>query len=270
VSNRYGTGFHSQPRELSPQRVTPAPTGPKAIQLKIQQKRDEVARLRVLRDQVEQGELEVPYQADRDREEAHQQAKKLAAQSERARQKAKSKRIKTREAEEKKAKSVARQGPEDGGEASGWVPVAMRDDRGRVVYDQSGHVRYHPQNGPRDGPTKKKKKPPPRQPDSPSPPTTPIATSTPATRASTRTRTTPRHLQDYVHGAELDSDSLGLLPVQDYDQSDLSNLLNESSQYLQARIQMQEEEVRARNAREQAIIQKRLAKDPRDASPQED
>jgi hypothetical protein len=49
---------------LPPPRVTLAPTGPRAIQLKIQQKRDEVARLRVLRDQVEQGELEVRYQVD--------------------------------------------------------------------------------------------------------------------------------------------------------------------------------------------------------------
>jgi hypothetical protein len=153
-----------------------------------------------------------------------------------------------REAEEKKAKKVTKQGPEDGGEASGWVPVAMRDDRGHLVYDQSGRVKYHPQNGPWDGPIRKKKKPPPRQSNSPSPLTTPMATSTPATRASMRARTTPRHLQDYVHGAELDSDSLGLLPVQDYDQSDLSNLLNESSDYIQARIQMQEEELRARNA----------------------
>jgi hypothetical protein len=85
-----------------------------------------------------------------------------------------------------------------------------------------------------------------------------------------RKRTTPRHLQDYVHGAKLDSDSLGLLPVQDYDQSDLSNILNESSDYIQARIQMQEEELRPRNAREQAVIQNRLAKGPRDASPRED
>jgi hypothetical protein len=97
-----------------------------------------------------------------------------------------------------------------------------------------------------------------------------MATSTPATRMSTRTRTTPRHLRDYVHGADLDSDCLGLLPVQDYDQSDQSNLLNESSQYIQARIQMQEEEMRAQNAREQAEIQKRLAKGPRDASHRED
>jgi hypothetical protein len=37
-----------------PQRVPLAPTGPKAIQFKIQQKRDKVAWLRVLRDQVQQ------------------------------------------------------------------------------------------------------------------------------------------------------------------------------------------------------------------------
>jgi hypothetical protein len=148
--------------------------------------------------------------------------------------------------------------------------VEMRDDQGHVVYDQAGRVKYLPHNGPRDGPTKKKKKPPPGRSDSPSPPTTLMATSTPATRTSTITSTTPCHLSDYVHGADLDSDSLGLLPVQDYDQSDLSNLLNESSQYIQARIQMQEEEMRARNAQEQARIQKRLAKGPRDASPRED
>jgi hypothetical protein len=33
---------------------------------------------------------------------------------------------------------------------------------------------------------------------------------------------------------------------------------------------MQEEELRARNAREQAVIQKRLAKGPRNASPLKD
>jgi hypothetical protein len=70
---------------------------------------------------------------------------------------AESKRIKAREAEEKKAKSVAKRGPEDGGGASGWVPVAMRDDRGHVVYDQAGGVRSLPQNGSHDGPTKKNK-----------------------------------------------------------------------------------------------------------------
>jgi hypothetical protein len=146
----------------------------------------------------------------------------------------------------------------------------MRDDRGCVVYDQSGCVKYHPKDGPQDGQTKKKKKQPPVRLNSPPSPTTPMATSTPATRASTRTRTTPRRLQDYIHGAELDSDSLGLLPVQDYDQSDLSNLLNESGDYIQARIQRQEEELRARNAREQAVIQERLSKGPRNASPRED
>jgi hypothetical protein len=124
--------------------------------------------------------------------------------------------------------------------------VPMRDDRGHVVYDQSGCVKYHSKNGPQDGQIKKKKKPPPMRSNSLSPPTTPMATSTPATRASTRTRTTPSHLQDYVHGAELGSDSLGLLPVQHYDQSDLSNLLNESSDYIQTRIQMQEEELRGK------------------------
>jgi hypothetical protein len=97
-----------------------------------------------------------------------------------------------------------------------------------VVYDQSGCVKYHPKNGPQDGQIKKKKKPPPVHSNSPPSPTTPMATSTSATRASTSTRTTPRRLQDYIHGAELDSDSLGLLPVQDYDQSDLSNVLTKS------------------------------------------
>jgi hypothetical protein len=111
-----------------------------------------------------------------------------------------------------------------------------------------------------------KKKPPPGRSDSPSSMTMPMATSTPATRTSTRARTTPHHLRDYVHGADLDSDSLGLLPLRDYNQSDLSDLQNESSQYVQARIQMQEEEMRARNAQEQARIQK----GPRDSSPGED
>jgi hypothetical protein len=122
---------------------------------------------------------------------AHQQAKKLSAQRERTRQKAKCKRIKTREAEEKKTKQVTKPGPEDGRGASRWVQVPMRDDHGRVLYDQSGHVKYHPQDGLQDGQTKKKKKPPPVRPNSPPSPTMPMATSTPATRASTRTRTTP-------------------------------------------------------------------------------
>jgi hypothetical protein len=42
---------------LLPQRVTPAPTGHRAIQLKIQQKRDEVAWLQVLRDQYNKDNL---------------------------------------------------------------------------------------------------------------------------------------------------------------------------------------------------------------------
>jgi hypothetical protein len=221
-----GPGSILSPGNSPPQRVTPDPSGPRAIQLKIQQKRDEVARLRVLRDQEQQGELEVQRQADQDREEARQQAKKLAAQTERARQLEERKRIKKREADTKKMKGEASQEPEDGGEASGWAPVAMRDDRGHVVYVQAGRVRYLPHNGPRDGPTKKKKKPPPGWPYSPPSPATPMTTSTPATRTSTRIRTTPHHLHDYVHGADLDSDSLGLLPLRDYDQSDLSDLLN--------------------------------------------
>jgi hypothetical protein len=172
-----------------------------------------------------QGERDARSQEGRDREEAHQLAQKLAAQRERTRKKAESKRIRTREAEEKKTKG--------GKGASGWVQVPMRDNRGQVLYDQSGRVIYHPQDGHQDGQTKKKKKPPPMRPNSPPSPTTPMATSTPATRASTRTRTTPWRLQDYIHGAELDSDSLGLLPIPDYDQSDLRSLLNESSDYIQ-------------------------------------
>jgi hypothetical protein len=94
-----------------------------------------------------------------------------------------------------------------------------------------------------------------------------MATSTPATRTSTRARTTPHHRRDYVHGADLHSDSLGLLPLADYNQSDL---LNNSSQYIQENIQIQEEEMWARDAQEQARIQKRLARDPRDPNPCED
>jgi hypothetical protein len=135
------------------------------------------------------------------------------------------------------------------------------------MFDQEGCMRYLPHNGPRDGPAKKKKRPPPGWPDSPPSPTTPMATSTPATRTSTRARTTPHHRRDYVHGADLHSDSLGLLPLADYNQSDL---LNNSSQYIQENIQIQEEEMWARDAQEQARIQKRLARDPRDPHPCED
>jgi hypothetical protein len=122
------------------------------------------------------------------------------------------------------------------------------------MYTQEGQVRYLPHNGPRDGLTKKKKKPPIR-PDSPPSLTTPMATSTPtATRTLTRARTTPHHLRDYVYGADLNSDSLGLLPLADYNQSDLSDLLNNSSQNIQERIQIQEDETRAQDAREQTRI----------------
>jgi hypothetical protein len=146
----------------------------------------------------------------------------------------------------------------------------MITDKCYTISPKYCHVKYHPQDGHQDRQTKKKKKPPPVRLNSPPSPTTPMATSTPATRVSTRMRTTPRRLQDYIHGAELDSDSLGLLPVPDYDQSDLRSLLNESSDYIQMRIQGQEEELRARNARDQAVIQKRLSKGPRNASPRED
>jgi hypothetical protein len=186
-----GPGSILSPGNSPPLRVAPALTGPEAIQWKLRQRREEVGRLQALQDQMEQGELDARHQEGRDREEAHQQAKKLAAQRERTRQKAECKRIKTREAEEKKTKQVTKQGPEGGRGASGRDQVPMRDDHGHVLYDQSGHVKYHPQDGHHDGQTKKKKKPPPVRPNSPPSPTTPMATSTPATRVSTRTRTTP-------------------------------------------------------------------------------
>jgi hypothetical protein len=209
-----------------------------------------------------QGERDARTQADREREQAHQESQKLEAQHERTRQKAERTRVKTREAEEKKKKG--------GKGASGWVKVPMRDDNGLRLYDHSGGPRYHPQDDHQDGQATKKKKPPPTRPNSPPSPTTPMATSTPATRASTRTRTTPRRLQDYIHGAELNSDSLGLLPIPDYDQSDLRTVLNQSRDYVEMRIQEQEEELRARNARDQAVLQKRLSKGPRDRSPRKD
>jgi hypothetical protein len=110
-------------------RVTPDPNEPRARQLRIQQKRDEVARLRVLWDQVQQGELDVLRQANQDREDARKQAKKkMAAQAGRTRRLEEKKRIKKREADTKKMKGEAKRGPEDGGEATGWAPVAMRDD----------------------------------------------------------------------------------------------------------------------------------------------
>jgi hypothetical protein len=53
------------PGNSLPQRVTPDPNGPRARQLKIQQKRDKVTRLQVLRDQVQQEELKVLRQAEK-------------------------------------------------------------------------------------------------------------------------------------------------------------------------------------------------------------
>jgi hypothetical protein len=50
----------------------------------------------------------------------------------------------------------------------------------------------------------------------------------------------------------------------------LRSVLNQSRDYVEIRIQEQEEELRARNPREQAVIQKRLSKGPRDMSPRED
>jgi hypothetical protein len=153
-----GPGSILSPGNSPPQRVTPDPNEPRARQLRIQQKRDEVARLRVLRDQVQQGELEILRQADQDREEARKPAKKkLAAQTEGTRQLGEKKRIKKREADTKKMKGDARRGPEDGGEAAGWTPVAMRNDRGHVVYNQEGCVRYLPHNGPSDRTNKEEK-----------------------------------------------------------------------------------------------------------------
>jgi hypothetical protein len=142
-----GPGFHSWPGELSLPQSYP---GSNWTQSHIVEDRTEERRgcsATALRNQVRQGELKVRRPADQDREEAHQQAKKLAAQAERARQLAEAKRIKKREAD-KRVKGDAKRGPEDGGEASGWALVAMRDDQGHMVYDQAGCVRYLPHNGP--------------------------------------------------------------------------------------------------------------------------
>jgi hypothetical protein len=57
---------------------------------------------------------------------------------------------------------------------------------------------------------------------------------------------------------------------QAHEQSDLRTMLHQSRDYVEMRIQEQEEELRARNAREQAVLQKRLSKGPRDKSPRED
>jgi hypothetical protein len=68
-----GPGSILSPGNSPPPRVAPALTGPKAIQWKLQQRQEEVGRLKMLRDQMEQGEREVRLQEGRDREDAHQQ-----------------------------------------------------------------------------------------------------------------------------------------------------------------------------------------------------
>jgi hypothetical protein len=145
----------------------------------------------------------------------------------------------------------------------------MRDDHGQVIYDQSGRPRYHPQDGHQDGQTKKKKKPPSRRPNSPPSPTTPMATSTPATRVSSRMRNTPQCLTNYIHGADYDSDNLGLNASPDYEQEDLRTRLHQSGDRIGRRIREQAE-LRAGSAREQTKSQKRLSKGPRDRSPRDD
>jgi hypothetical protein len=134
--------------------------------------------------------------------------KRLATEAKRAHQQDQRKRIKKREADAKKVKKQDPKGRATGGikdrgkavDRKEWVPVPIRNDRGHVLYDSKGHVRYHPHNEP----TKKKKpptRPPSRRPEAPSSPTMPMAMSTPtATRTSTRSRTVPVRLRDYVHG----------------------------------------------------------------------
>jgi hypothetical protein len=74
------------------------------------------------------------------------------------------------------------------------------------------------------------------------------------------------HANDHQYSRDQDIYKSENYPPPSY----LSDLLNNSSLYIQERIQMQEEEMRARNAQEQARIQIRLAKGPRDLSPRED
>jgi hypothetical protein len=66
-----GPGSILSPGNSPPPRVSPALTGPEAIQWKIRQRQEEVARLRVLQDQMAQGERDARSQACRDQEEAH-------------------------------------------------------------------------------------------------------------------------------------------------------------------------------------------------------
>jgi hypothetical protein len=114
-------------RTLPPQRVALDPNDRRARQLRLQQKRDKVNRLRVLQDHARQGDFEVLRQVNQDREDARKQAKKkLAAQAEQTRQLDKKKRIKKRETNAKKTKGEAKRGTEDGGEAAGWAPRHAR------------------------------------------------------------------------------------------------------------------------------------------------
>ena len=80
-------------------------------------------------------------------------------------------------------------------------------------------------------------------------------------------------------GESLDSDSWGLNPLPDhdvsepipaYEQRELTSRLDQDREFVEMRIQEQEEELRARNAQEQAEIKKRLSKGPRNKPPRED
>jgi hypothetical protein len=99
-----GLGSTLSPGNSPPPRGSPALTGPQAIQWKLKQKLDAAAKRQVLQDQMAQVDRDARTQADREREEAHQESQKLEAQRERTRQKAESKRVKTREAAEMKKK----------------------------------------------------------------------------------------------------------------------------------------------------------------------
>jgi hypothetical protein len=184
---------------------------------------------------------------DQEREDARQESRKRDIQRERTRRK------KEKTGEKK---------------ASGRARIPMRDENDVTIYDLSGRPRYHPHDELHDGEATKKK-PPPRRPTSPTSPTTPMATSTPATRVSTRRRNTPQRLADYIHGAEYDSDNLGLNASPDYEQGKLRTRIHQSGKQIEKQIREQAES-RARNAQEQAEVQKRLSKGPRDRSPLED
>jgi hypothetical protein len=244
-------------------------------------------------------------QANRDRE---NEAQRLEAQRERTLQKTENKRIKLREAERKKKKGgkgaadwvpIRLRGddgqvlydqsgrpryhphnePRDGPApkqkkpppkrptsspppTAGPILTPRRDERGLRLYDLDGNPRYLPQDESQEEPR-----------------TTPPAASTPALRRSTRPRNTPRRLQDFIVGESLDSDSWGLNPLPDhdvsepipaYEQRELTSRLNQDREFVEMRIQEQEEELRARNAQEQAEMKKRLSKGPRNKPHRED